>query len=142
MQKNKPSAAGKQKRATTVFKALNGFLYPNYTLKNMIGELITMMETTNNERLHTLLANLDRDSNIEYIKALADQISDNQDHVSRISKKANDASSLNMLKHEFDRLSLRNEALLNMIFKLLEESDSIQQKSVELVFAMLKEVSD
>lgn len=141
MQKNKPSAAGKQKRATTVFKALNGFLYPNYTIKMMIGELITM-KTTNNERLHILLANLDQDSNIEYINALAEQIADNQDHVSRLSEKANDVSSLNMLKHELDRLSSRNEVLLNMIFKLLEEADSTRQKSVELVFAMLKEVSD
>lgn len=100
------------------------------------------MKTTNNERLHILLTNLDRDSNIEYINALAEQIADNQDHVSRLSEKANDVSSLNMLKHELDRLSSRNEVLLNMIFKLLEEADSTKQKSVELVFAMLKEVSD
>ncbi len=100
------------------------------------------MTKTNNERLHTLLANLDRDSNIECINALAEQIADNQDHVSRLSEKANDVSSLNMLKHELDRLSSRNEVLLNIIFKLLEESGSIRQKSVELVFAMLKEEND
>lgn len=100
------------------------------------------MTKTNNERLHTLLAHLDRDSNVEYINALTEQIADNQDHVSRLSEKANDVSSLNMLKHELDRLNSRNEVLLNMIFKLLEEADSTRQKSVELVFAMLKEVSD
>lgn len=94
---------------------------------------------TNNERLNTLLAHLDRDSNIEYIQALADQISDNNDHVSRLSKKADDVSSLNLLKHELDRLGTRNEVLLNMISKLLKEAESVQQESVELVFSMLKD---
>lgn len=97
---------------------------------------------TNEERLTTLLAQLEQQSNIEYIQALTDQISDNEDHVSRLSKKADDVSSLNILKHELDRLNSRNEVLLNMISKLLKEAESVQQESVELVFSMLKEERD
>lgn len=99
------------------------------------------MKTTN-EKLNTLLANLDRDSNLEYINALAEQVEDNQAHLRSVSKKANDPSSLNLFKHEFDRLSGRNEVLLNMIFKLLQESKEIQEKSISTVFEMLKESAE
>lgn len=94
---------------------------------------------TKNEKLHTLLANLDRDSNLEYINAIAEQMEDNQAHLRSVSKRANDPSSLNLFKHEFDRLSGRNEVLLNMIFKLLQESKEIQEKSVSITFELLKE---
>lgn len=96
------------------------------------------MKTTN-EKLNTLLANLDRDSNLEYINALAEQVEDNQARLRSASKKANDVSNLNLFKHEFDRLSGRNEVLLNMIFKLLQESKEIQEKSISVIFEMLKE---
>lgn len=98
--------------------------------------------TTKNEKLHTLLANLDGDSNSEYINAIAEQLEDNLSHLQSVSNKADDPSDLNMFKHEFDRLSGRNEVLLNMIFKLLQESKEIQEKSISTVFEMLKESAE
>ncbi len=100
------------------------------------------MTKTTNEKLHTLLANLDRESNLDYINAIAEQVEDNQAHLRSVSKKANGLSDLNLFKHEFDRLSGRNEVLLNMIFKLLQESKEIQEKCISTVFEMLKESAE
>lgn len=96
------------------------------------------MKTTN-EKLRSLLAGLDRNSNLEYIGALAEQVEDNLSHLQTVSNKADNPSDLNIFKHEFDRLSGRNEVLLNMIFKLVDESSKTQEKSVSLVFEMLKD---
>ena len=96
------------------------------------------MKTTN-EKLRSLLAGLDKDSNLEYIGALAEQVEDNLSHLQTVSNKADNLSDLNNFKHEFDRLSGRNEVLLNMIFKLVDESSKAQEKSVSLVFEMLKD---
>lgn len=100
------------------------------------------MTKTTNEKLHTILAGLDRDSNLEYINAIAEQLEDNLAHLQSVSNKADGLSDLNMFKHEFDRLNNRSEVLLNMIFKLLQESKEIQEKSVSVVFEILKEESD
>ena len=99
------------------------------------------MKTTN-EKLRSLLAGLDKDSNLEYIGALAEQVEDNLSHLQTVSNKADNLSDLNIFKHEFDRLSGRNEVLLNMIFKLVDESKALQDKSVSLVFEMLKESAE
>ena len=99
------------------------------------------MKTTN-EKLHTLLVNLDRDSNLEYINAIAEQLEDNLAHLQSVSNKSDGLSDLNMIKHEFDRLNNRSEVLLNMIFKLLQESKEIQEKSISTVFEMLKESAE
>lgn len=99
------------------------------------------MKTTN-EKLHTLLVNLDRDSNLEYINAIAEQLEDNLAHLQSVSNKSDGLSDLNMFKHEFDRLNNRSEVLLNMIFKLLQESKEIQEKSISTVFEMLKESAE
>ncbi|WP_319470618.1 hypothetical protein [uncultured Trichococcus sp.] len=96
------------------------------------------MKTTN-EKLRSLLDGLDRNSNLEYIGALAEQVEDNLSHLQTVSNKADNTSDLNTFKHEFDRLSGRNEVLLNMIFKLVDESSKTQEKSVSLVFEMLKD---
>lgn len=98
--------------------------------------------TTKNEKLNTLLASLDRDSNLEYINAIAEQLEDNLSHLQSVSNKADGLSDLNMFKHEFDRLNNRSEVLLNMIFKLLIESKTLQEKSVSLVFELLKESAE
>lgn len=95
--------------------------------------------TSKNEKLNTLLANLDRDSNLEYINAIAEQLEDNLSHLQKVSNKAGNPSDLNLFKHEFDRLNQRSEVLLNMIFKLLQESKEIQEKSISITFELLKE---
>lgn len=100
------------------------------------------MTKTTNEKLHTILAGLDRDSNLEYINAIAEQLDDNLAHLQSVSNKADGLSDLNMFKHEFDRLNNRSEVLLNMIFKLLDESKALQDRSVSLVFEMLKESAE
>lgn len=100
------------------------------------------MTKTTNEKLHTILAGLDRGSNLEYINAIAEQLDDNLEHLQSVSNKADGLSDLNMFKYEFDRLNNRSEVLLNMIFKLLDESKALQDKSFSLIFEMLKESAE
>ena len=99
------------------------------------------MKTTN-KKLHTILESLVRNLNLEYINAIAEQLEDNLAHLQSVSNKADGLSDLKMFKHEFDRLNNRSEVLLNMIFKLLDESKALQDKSVSLVFEMLKESAE
>ena len=99
------------------------------------------MKTTN-KKLHTILESLDRNLNLEYINAIAEQLDDNLEHLQSVSNKADGLSDLNMFKYEFDRLNNRSEVLLNMIFKLLDESKALQDKSFSLIFEMLKESAE
>lgn len=91
-----------------------------------------------NNLLDTVMQNLEN-SNLEYITALVEQISDNEDSIIRLAAESEDFSSLAMLKHEVQRLVSRNESFINMIVNLINESHKAQEVNISLLFEVMKE---
>ena len=91
-----------------------------------------------NNLLDTVMQNLEN-SNLEYISALVEQISDNEDSIIRLAAKSEDFSSLAMLKHEVLRLTSRNESFINLLLNLISESHKAKEENISLLFEIAKE---
>lgn len=63
----------------------------------------------------------DHKSRLNFIPALLEQVLDNTDRIGCLVSDAEGAESIDLLKRETEKLSARNENLLNLIANLLEE---------------------
>ncbi|WP_320164318.1 hypothetical protein [uncultured Trichococcus sp.] len=57
----------------------------------------------------------------EYIALLLEQISENQDRIGKLVADAESGESIDLLKRESEKLTARNESLLNLVADMIEE---------------------
>lgn len=57
----------------------------------------------------------------EYIALLLEQISENQNHIGKLVADAESGESIDLLKRESEKLTARNESLLNLVADMIEE---------------------
>lgn len=63
----------------------------------------------------------DHKSRLNFIPSLLEQVLDNTDRIGSLVSDAESAESIDLMKRETEKLSARNENLLNLIANLIEE---------------------
>lgn len=58
---------------------------------------------------------------LEYIPLLLEQISENQNRIGKLVADAESGESIDLMKREAEKLTARNESLLNLVADMIEE---------------------
>lgn len=58
---------------------------------------------------------------LEYIPLLLEQISENQNRIGKLVADAESGESIDLMKRESEKLTARNESLLNLVADMIEE---------------------
>ena len=85
---------------------------------------------------HTITAiknNIRTDHTNEHLKAVLDQIQDNQSHLGSLASSANSYQDLQSLKYEVIRTSERNQALMKVSLELVEQDNIKRLETLSLL---------
>lgn len=77
--------------------------------------------------------NMRTDHTNEHLKAILDQINDNQSHLGSLASSANNYQDLQSLKYEVIRTSERNAALVNLSLELNNQNNMKRLETLSLL---------